>query len=106
MKKIKRCFKCKTRLTEKSAMPSVLRNGRGLCNICNNKRSLNQRRINPREQMMYRARMNAKHRGVECFLKIENVPEIPKRCPVFPWIKLQIEVGNGHGPKIDSSPSL
>jgi hypothetical protein len=60
----------------------------------------------PRLHLLYRTRQSAKRRGIEVNLILRDIPEIPKRCPVFPWIKLKVQVGNGREVKYYSTPSL
>jgi len=63
------------------------------------------RRKNPKPMMLYRARNSAKLRGLECTLKLSDVPNTPEFCPVFPWIRLEYKVGMGIENR-GESPSL
>jgi len=61
----------------------------------------------PARFILYRARHNAKTKGIECSLSLQDIPEIPEFCPVFSWIKLQYRVGGmGRGFKYPDTPSL
>ena len=73
-----------------------------------NKRTrLAYREFNPKQAILSRAKSGAKLRGVECALEIKDIPDIPKFCPVFKWIKLDYRVGkDGRGTINDSAPSL
>jgi hypothetical protein len=61
------------------------------------------REARPKTFILYRARSNAKARGIECLLNLKDIPDIPEFCPVFPWIRLDYQVGERRS---DSSPSL
>jgi len=63
------------------------------------------RNKNPKAMILYRARQSAKIRGLICTLMVEDIPEIPEFCPVFPWIRLQYRVGAGMGCRPES-PSI
>ena len=62
-----------------------------------------RREARPKTFILYRARQGAKRRGIECTLILKDIPDIPKFCPVFPWIHLEYKVGAG---RFDGSPSL
>jgi hypothetical protein len=62
----------------------------------------------PRRNLLWRAKNNAKARGIEIRLTLADIPEIPKYCPIFPWIELVFRVGHHvkGQPCPDESPSL
>jgi hypothetical protein len=66
-------------------------------------RMLESRTKNPKSHILYRVRMNAKTRKMVCSLEISDIPDFPEFCPVFPWIKLEYQVGEGRTP---GSPSV
>lgn len=61
------------------------------------------RRAKPKTFILYRAKQNAKTRGIPFSLMLKDIPDIPKRCSVLQWIELEYRVGEGSQ---DSSPSL
>jgi hypothetical protein len=97
------CQGCKGDLTEENSPPSVVDRGRGMCNPCANKRMMSYRFKDRKRFILYSSRQGAKSRGIEHKLVLSDIPEIPKHCPVFPW--LEIEQGVGEGIK-SNSPSL
>jgi hypothetical protein len=52
---------------------------------------------NPKRWILYRARQRAKRKGLECTLTLDDIPDTPEYCPVFPWIKLEKGAGKGRG---------
>jgi hypothetical protein len=61
---------------------------------------------NPRRAIYHRARQNAKIWNREFNLTVEDIPEIPEFCPVFPWIKISHVTGEGRTSKNPSEPSI
>lgn len=49
--------------------------------------------------------MNARKREVPFTITLADIPDTPKYCPVFPWIKLVRPVGKGRGDHQDG-PSV
>lgn len=98
------CQRCKCDLTEETSSPSVVKRGYGECNACSAKRMMRYRSRDPKRFILYSSRCNAKVTGVENTLTLVDIPEIPKYCPVFPWIKLTIKTGQGH--KNPAAPSI
>lgn len=97
------CQGCGGALTSENSAPSVVIRNRGMCNPCSRVRLAGCRISKPKSFILYRSRANAKLRGIENTLVIEDIPDIPARCPVFPWIKLEYRVGEGLS---DGSPAL
>jgi hypothetical protein len=65
---------------------------------------MRQRRIdNPKSHILYRLRRNAKVRGIDCSITIDDIPEIPSFCPVL-GIPLEYKVGNV-GDRVSRSPN-
>lgn len=98
-----KCQGCKEDLTEENSSLSVVNRGRGKCRSCARLRQKEFRRNNPKSFLLYASRQRSKTRGYENTLVLEDIPEIPEYCPVFPWIKLEHQVGTQ---RRDSSPSL
>lgn len=67
-----------------------------------------RRMANPKQAMLNRSKQNAKVRNLEHSLTIQDIPNIPEFCPVFPWIKLVYRVGHSKKGAMapDDSPSL
>jgi hypothetical protein len=74
------------------------------------RRVYRMRRESPKLFILYRTRRNAKMHGWPCLLKLEDIPDIPEFCPIFPWIRLVYQVGHTRGNKDKSmqwgSPSI
>ena len=103
----RQCSKCKVGFTSENSAPSVIERGRGLCNSCSAERSKSDRVKNPKAFILYRVRGNAKVRGLECTLEIEDIPDIPEFCPILPWIQIRYRIGSGKRRKdYWDSPSL
>jgi len=97
------CQKCNTELTNETAYPSVVERGRGECRECAGRRTDAGRAKNPKSWLLYSSRARCKRNGLENTLTLADIPDLPKRCPVFPWIVIEHEVGNG---RRAGSPSL
>lgn len=65
------------------------------CFPCEAIRSKKSREDYPKRWILTRIKMNAKKRGIHCNLKEQDIPDFPEYCPVFPWIRLVYDVGNG-----------
>jgi len=63
----------------------------------NRRKIFAQRRKNPKRFILYSIKGNAKAQGWEFNLTIEDIPDFPKFCPVFPWIRLKYKVGHAVG---------
>jgi hypothetical protein len=98
-----KCATCGLPLDSGNCPPSAIARGRGCCHTCNNKRAIESRKRNPKSFILYRLRGNAKVRGRACTLELKDIPDIPKYCPVFSWIKLEYRAGSG---RQDNSPSV
>lgn len=64
------------------------------------------RLANPRQAIRDRAKQTAKNRNIEFELTVEDIPEIPEFCPVFPWVKLEHRTGKGRKGNFPNSPSI
>lgn len=91
-----RCLQC-------GSTENLLSKRQNVCSDCNKSHLKQSRLDNPKRHIIYRIRGNAKIRGIECSITEADLPAIPEYCPVFPWIKLVYEVGNGRS---DGSVSL
>src|ERR1700677_2238105 len=60
----------------------------------------------PRRHLLYRAKQHARKFNREFNITLDDIPEIPEYCPVFPWIKISVHVGRGRGLRNLSSPSI
>lgn len=100
---MKICKLCKTELTAENTTPGVIKNRIYYCKFCWAVRNKQHRETHPKNAIFQRIRNTAKQRGMEFNLQIEDIPDIPKRCPVFPWIVLVYRVGVERG---FDSPSL
>jgi hypothetical protein len=60
---------------------------------------------NPRLWLFYRTKQYAKLNGQRHNIVLEDLPEIPEYCPVFPWIKLKVRRSVGSGARNPSAPS-
>ena len=101
---MRKCKICQVELTKENSCPSYVRykNG-GTCHTCDRKIAKSRRVQDPLTFIMYRARGNAKIRDIEFDITEADLPTIPEFCPVFPWIKIVYQVGEG---KCDGSLSL
>ena len=97
------CQGCKCDLVEGTTSPSVVKRGHGECNDCASKRQTRYRFKEPKRFILYSSRQGAKIRGIEHRLILSDIPDIPKHCPVFPWIEIEHKVSEG---RRDNSPSL
>jgi hypothetical protein len=97
------CRVCGVLLTEENEVlrPSNSRNY--ICKPCQANLSKAGRVNHPKRFILYRSRGNAKIRGIENTLTEADISEIPEFCPIFPWIQLRYEVGNGIN---EGSPAL
>jgi|ERR1700719_3251206 len=108
-----KCPRCSVVLTEENTIPSVMTANkradgshglpRGLCLLCSKNRLKQSREVNPKRFILYSSRNSSRIRGLENTLTIDDIPNIPKRCPVFPWIQIEHRVGEDIR---DGSPSL
>jgi hypothetical protein len=73
------------------------------CNYCEALRARIGREQSPKRFILYRLKGNAKTRQIPFSLKEKDIPDFPKFCPVFPWIKLEYSVGDGRS---DGSVSI
>lgn len=105
------CTQCQKELTEANSSESqrARGKGRGMCVSCNREYNKKRRRQQPLAHIIYRAKGNAKIRGIEFNITEKDLPSIPENCPIFPWIKLVYTVGEGRSEgslsldRIDSS---
>jgi hypothetical protein len=100
------CPDCRKPLTNKNCAPSILAAGWGRCRSCHSQNIFKKRKQNPKQYILNRARGNAKVAGIKCVIKLKDIPDIPKFCPVLPWIKLVYRVGTGIKTRRPDSPSL
>jgi hypothetical protein len=54
------------------------------------------RLTNPKKWIYNRAKESSK-RGLEFTITMNDIPDIPEFCPVFPWIALKLPTGKGRG---------
>src|ERR1700731_137557 len=99
------CLHCKALLTEENSSTAQRSKGRGraLCTLCCREYAKSRRAAKPLTHIVYRAKGNAKIRGIEFNITEKDLPPIPTHCPVFPWIELVYKVGVG---RCDGSLSL
>jgi|SRR5579859_6967802 len=97
------CRICCDELTQDNAAPSILIRGRGSCRVCSALAHKAYRIRNPKSAILCRLRNNARVRGIDFRLNVADIPDTPEFCPVFPWIKLDYQVGDGRS---DGSPSV
>lgn len=97
------CRKCRVELTAENSTPAVYASRNPHCKVCWAQRDKENRRLHPEASILRRIKGNAKVRNLECSLTVADIPPIPKRCPVFPWIKLAYAVGVK---RYDGSPAL
>ena len=97
------CQGCSTELTNENSGPSVVARNRGRCRDCSKDYLDDRRQKNPKSWLLYSSRARCKRNGLENTLTLADIPDLPKRCPVFPWIVIEHEVGNG---RRAGSPSL
>ena len=76
------------------------------CRKCTMKGAKKWRKANPKNCVHYRAKQNAQIQGVTFSLRISDIPDMPKTCPVFPWIKLVCGTGLGKGVRNPNTASL
>jgi hypothetical protein len=110
-----KCPTCSVVLIEENCAPSVMKRNarvdgsygppRGECRKCHDATVNKFRSADPKSWLLYASRQRSKQRGWDNTLTLNDVPDIPKRCPVFPWIILEYKIGVGRS-EIDSSPSL
>lgn len=110
-----KCPSCSIVLTEENCRHSVMKRNlrldgscgppRGECRRCLYARVDKSRSVNPKSWLLYRSRQRSKQRGWDNTLTLSDIPDIPRSCPVFPWIVLEYKTGIGRS-EIDSSPSL
>jgi hypothetical protein len=97
------CQGCKGDLTNENSVPSVVKRGRGMCNLCARLYIKNRRYNNRKSFILYGSRHNSKTRGIKNKLLLSDIPDAPTYCPVFPWIELLFAED---GKRSDSTPSL
>jgi len=71
------------------------------CKACVKKAGRAYYLANPRKQLLRSAKQNANARGIECTLTLDDIPAIPKNCPVL-GIELSVPLVG----RSDTSPSL
>jgi len=76
------------------------------CRNCSYKRTLEWRKKNIKSYLYSNAKSRAKIFEVKFSIRLEDVPDVPKFCPIFPWIKLKSGLGKGrvaspNAPSID-----
>jgi hypothetical protein len=98
-----RCFKCGTTLTAETATCSILKKGSGYCRTCGTEYCKVRRHNNPKRAIWEGARGNARAKGQEFAIQVDDIPDIPEFCPLLPWIRLTYEVGKQRQP---GAPSL
>jgi hypothetical protein len=64
------------------------------------------RENHPEQAALQGIRGHAKTRGISCTLTMETLPEVPKFCPIFPWIRLKWHKNEGNRKHQPDSPSL
>lgn len=63
----------------------------------NRRKVFAKRRKNPKMFILWRIKGGAKEQGREFNLTVEDIPDFPEYCPVFPWIKIEYKVGHELG---------
>lgn len=61
---------------------------------------------NVRKMLLYFARNNAKKNKRDFSLVLDDIPEIPIFCPVFPWIRIEVNYDGRSKGKRQNVPSL
>jgi hypothetical protein len=64
------------------------------CQVCNNRTSYLE---NPKKWMYWRMVQRCQKNGQDFSLTVEDIPDIPEFCPVFPWVRLVLPTGKGRG---------
>jgi hypothetical protein len=105
LKDMATCQGCSTELTNENSAPSVVARKRGMCRDCKGVYLDSHRQKNPKSWLLYASRQRSKLSGLHNTLTLADIPDIPDKCPVFPWITLEHRVGTGSDGR-DSSPSL
>ena len=96
MRTYERCIHCKTPLAD-----DVKSTGACHCYECRREYDLKFRSNNPREYLFRSVKNGAARRGIEFSLTLEDIPEIPKHCPVL-GIELRFSIANREcSPSID-----
>lgn len=80
------------------------RNGHSRYTKCANEGWERRWAKNPRRKLLLDSRYRAKKAGIPFDLTLDDIPQIPLFCPIFPWIALEVSLGKKHGR--DNSPSI
>jgi hypothetical protein len=88
-----KCRECKTELTLENTYHWTFKRRMYYCKTCFPLTNKKHRQEHPELAILTRIKQGAKHRGILCTLTVADIPAIPKRCPVFPWICLSYQVG-------------
>jgi hypothetical protein len=90
---MRKCKTCDVELTLENTYTWSITGRKYFCRVCWRLLNKRHRELHPQSAALARAKHNAKTRNLECSLTIADIPAIPKRCPVFPWIRLFYQVG-------------
>jgi hypothetical protein len=70
---------------------------RKYCSALCKQRDYNRRDFlaKPKKWMYWSVYQSAQQKGLEFTITVDDIPEVPKVCPVFPWLELERPTGKG-----------